>query len=84
MLISQIKLPDRLMQTLTDKVVPVSKKPCLMHSKKAEGRSAEMEKAKAHANLQPSLVKAEIDVQIATQQKQQNIILAEGKANQFG
>jgi hypothetical protein len=45
----------------------------------AEGRRAEMEKTKALADLQPNLVKAEIDVQIATQQKQQNITLAEGR-----
>jgi hypothetical protein len=39
-----------------------------------------MEKTKAQADLQPSLVKAEIDVQIATQQKQSLITGAEGRS----
>lgn len=78
-LICQIKLPDRLMQTLTDKVVASQQKAMYDAQQEAEGRRAEMEKTKAQANLQPNLVKAEIDVQIATQQKQQNIILAQAK-----
>lgn len=79
-LICQIKLPDRLMQTLTDKVVASQQKAMYDSQQEAEGRRAEMEKTKAHADLQPSLVKAEFDVKIATQQKQQNITLAEGKS----
>jgi len=79
-LICQIKLPDRLMQTLTDKVVASQQKAMFDAQQEAEGRRAEMEKTKAQADLQPSLVKAEIDVQIAAQQKQQTIILAEGKS----
>jgi len=78
-LICQIKLPDRLMQTLTDKVVASQQKAMYDSQQEAEGRRAEMEKTKAQADLQPSLVKAEIDVKIATQQKQQQITLAEGK-----
>jgi regulator of protease activity HflC (stomatin/prohibitin superfamily) len=79
-LICQIKLPDRLMQTLTDKVVASQQKAMYDSQQEAEGRRAEMEKTKAQADLQPSLVKAEIDVKIAAQQKQQNITLAEGKS----
>lgn len=79
-LICQIKLPDRLMQTLTDKVVASQQKAMFDAQQEAEGRRAEMEKTKAQADLQPSLVKAEFDVKIAAQQKQQNIILAEGKS----
>ena len=79
-LICQIKLPDRLMQTLTDKVVASQQKAMYDSQQEAEGRRAEMEKTKAQADLQPNLVKAEIDVKIATQQKQQNIILAEAKS----
>ncbi|MDX1900370.1 MAG: SPFH domain-containing protein [Gammaproteobacteria bacterium] len=78
-LICQIKLPDRLMQTLTNKVVAAQQKAMYDSQQEAEGRRAEMEKTKASADLQPSLVKAQIDVQIATQQKQQSITLAEGK-----
>lgn len=79
-LICQIILPDRLMQTLTDKVVASQQKAMYDAQQEAEGRRAEMEKTKAQADLQPSLVKAEIDVKIATQQKQQTITLAEAKS----
>jgi len=68
------------MQTLTDKVVASQQKAMFDSQQEAEGRRAEMEKTKAQADLQPSLVKAEIDVQIAAQQKLQTIILAEGKS----
>ncbi|HAH05375.1 MAG TPA: hypothetical protein DCM05_02440 [Elusimicrobia bacterium] len=78
-LICQIKLPERLMQTLTNKVVATQQKSMFDAQQEAEGRRKEMEKTKAQADLQPSLVKAEIDVQIASQQKQQAIVLAEGK-----
>lgn len=78
-LICQIKLPERLMQTLTNKVVATQQKSMFDAQQEAEGRRKEMERTKAQADLQPSLMKAEIDVQIATQQKQQAITLAEGK-----
>lgn len=79
-LICQIKLPDRLMETMTNKVVAVQQMAMYDAQQETEGRRKEMEKTKAQANLQPNLVNAEIDVQIATQQKQQQIILAEGKS----
>jgi len=79
-LICQIVLPERLMQTLTSKVVATQQKSMFDAQQEAEGRRKEMEKTKAEADLQPSLVKAEIDVQIASQQKNQQIILAEGKS----
>ncbi len=78
-LICQIVLPERLMETLTNKVVASQQMSMFDAQQEAEDRRREMEKTKAQANLQPSLVKAEIDVQIATQQKQQAITLAEGK-----
>ncbi|MBI4425044.1 MAG: hypothetical protein HY554_15030, partial [Elusimicrobia bacterium] len=78
-LICQIVLPERLMETLTNKVVAFQQKSMFDAQQEAEERRREMEKTKAQANLQPNLVKAEIDVQIANQQKQQAVILAEGK-----
>lgn len=78
-LICQIVLPERLMQTLTSKVVASQQKSMYDSQQEAEERRREMEKTKAQADLQPSLVKAEIDVQIANQQKQQAVILADGK-----
>jgi regulator of protease activity HflC (stomatin/prohibitin superfamily) len=77
-LICQIVLPERLMITLTNKVVAAQQMSMFDSQQEAEARRKEMEKTRALADLQPSLVKAEIDVQIATQQKQQSITLAEG------
>ena len=79
-LICQIILPARLMETLTSKVVATQQMAMFDAQQDAEGRRKEMEKTKAQADLQPNLVKAEIDVQIASQQKQTQIILAEGKS----
>jgi len=67
------------MQTLTNKVVAAQQMSMFDSQQDAESRRKEMEKTKAQADLQPSLVKAEIEVQIATQQKQQAITLAEGR-----
>ncbi len=79
-LICQIVLPERLMQTLTSKVVAAQQMSMFDAQQEAEARRREMEKTKAQADLQPSLVKAEIDVQIATQQKQSLITGAEGRS----
>jgi len=79
-LICQIVLPERLMQTLTSKVVAAQQMSMFDAQQSAEARRREMEKTKAQADLQPSLVKAEIDVQIATQSKQSMITSAEGRS----
>ena len=79
-LICQIVLPERLMQTLMNKVVAAQQMSMFDSQQEAEARRREMEKTKAQADLQPSLVKAEIDVQIATQQKQSLITGAEGRS----
>jgi len=78
-LICQIILPEQLMETLTKKVVASQQMSMFDAQKQAEDRRREMENTRAQANLQPSLVKAEVDVQIASQKKQEAIILAEGK-----
>jgi regulator of protease activity HflC (stomatin/prohibitin superfamily) len=78
-LICQIKLPERLMQTLTDKVVASQQKSMYDAQCEAEERRKESNKAKSQADLQPTLVKAEIDVQIAEQNKKSMIIAAEGQ-----
>jgi regulator of protease activity HflC (stomatin/prohibitin superfamily) len=78
-LICQIILPEQLMETLTKKVVATQQMSMFDAQRHAEDRRREMENTRAQANLQPDLVKAEVDVQIATQKKQQSIILAEGK-----
>ena len=78
-LICQILLPERLMETLTSKVVAAQQMSMFDAQRQAEDRRREMENTKAQANLQPSLVKAEIGVQIASQTRQEAIILAEGR-----
>jgi len=78
-LICQIILPEQLMETLTKKVVASQQMSMFDAQKQAEDRRREMENTRAQANLQPNLVKAEVDVQIANQRKQEAIILAEGK-----
>ncbi|HEY3446377.1 MAG TPA: SPFH domain-containing protein [Myxococcales bacterium] len=78
-LICQIVLPERLMQTLTDKVVATQQMSMYDAQQDAEGRRREMARTRAQADLQPSLVKAEIDVSIAEQQKRQAVTLAQGR-----
>jgi regulator of protease activity HflC (stomatin/prohibitin superfamily) len=78
-LICQIVLPERLMETLTNKVVAAQQMSMFDAQKQAEDRRREMENTRAQANLQPNLVKAEIDVQIANQKKQEAVILADGR-----
>jgi hypothetical protein len=78
-LICQIGLPEKLMETLTNKVVAAQQMSMFDAQKQAEDRRREMENTKAQANLQPNLVKSEVDVQIANQKKQEAVILAEGR-----
>jgi uncharacterized membrane protein YqiK len=78
-LICQIILPERLMDTLTNKVVAAQQMSMFDAQQQAEERRREMANTKAQADLRPELVKAEVDVQIATQRKQEVILLAEGR-----
>jgi regulator of protease activity HflC (stomatin/prohibitin superfamily) len=77
-LICQIVLPERLMETLTNKVVATQQMSMFDAQRQAEDRRREMENTKAQADLQPVLVRAEVDVQIASQRKQEAILLAQG------
>lgn len=79
-LICQIKLPERLMETLTSKVVASQQMAMYDAQQDAQGRRKEMEKTKAQAEMQPQLVQAEINVQIAEQKKQQQVILSQGQS----
>jgi hypothetical protein len=67
------------METLTNKVVATQQMSMFDAQKQAEDRRREMENTRAQANLQPALVHAEVDVQIAEQQKRRSITLAEGQ-----
>lgn len=77
-LICQIVLPERLMETLTNKVVAAQQMSMFDAQRAAEDRRREMENTRAQADLQPSLVRAEVAVQIAEQKRQEEVILAQG------
>jgi regulator of protease activity HflC (stomatin/prohibitin superfamily) len=78
-LICQIILPERLMETLTNKVVAAQQMSMFDAQRAAEDRRREMENTRAQADLQPALVKAEVNVQIAAQKRQETVLLAEGQ-----
>lgn len=79
-LICQISLPEDLMKTQTNKVISEQSQEMYAQEQQAELKRVDMQKTRAQADKQADLVKAEIDVQIAQQQKQQAIIIAEGEA----
>lgn len=68
------------METLTSKVVATQQMAMYDAQQEAQGRRKDMEKTKAQAEMQPQLVQAEINVQIAEQKKQQQVILAQGQS----
>jgi len=78
-LICQIVLPERLMETLTNKVVAAQQMSMFDAQRAAEDRRREMENTRAQADLQPSLVGAEVNVQIARQKRSERVILAEAQ-----
>ena len=79
-LICQIQLPESLMKTMTSKVVATQQMAMFDAQGEAEGRRKEMERIKAQADMQPTLVQAELGVKIADQKKQEQIILSEAKS----
>jgi regulator of protease activity HflC (stomatin/prohibitin superfamily) len=78
-LICQIVLPERLMETLTNKVVAAQQMSMFDAQRAAQDRRREMENTRAQADLQPALVSAEVNVQIAAQKRAETVILAEGQ-----
>ena len=78
-LICQIKLPEKLMDTQTAKVIAQQEQIMYVEQEKSQKERINMEKTTAQANKQPELVAAEIDVQIADQKKKKNITESEGE-----
>ena len=79
-LITNIELPQDLMDTQTSKIIAEQQiDQYKMQQKSAEER-VKTEKTIAIANQQPELVKSEINVQIADQKKREKITLAEADA----
>lgn len=79
-LISQIILPQELMEIHTRRVIAAQQQAMLVEQQKAEEKRIDTENTRAKANKQPELVAAQIAVQVAEQEKQQTILMAEGRA----
>jgi uncharacterized membrane protein YqiK len=79
-LICQIRIPQELMDTQTKKVIAQQQLDMYTEQQKAEQTRIATEKTRSEAELQKSLVEAEIGVKIAEQNKQKAIKFAEGEA----
>jgi uncharacterized membrane protein YqiK len=79
-LICQIRLPQELMDTQTMKIIAQQQLGMYQEQQKAEQTRIATEKTRSEAEMQKSLVEAEIGVKIAEQTKQKTIRAAEGEA----
>jgi regulator of protease activity HflC (stomatin/prohibitin superfamily) len=79
-LICQINLPQELMETQTKRIIAEQQKQMFSMQQEAEAARISTEKTRATADQQGELVKAEIGVKVADQQKQKTIVLAQGDA----
>lgn len=79
-LICQIRLPEELMQTQTKRIIAEQQQEMFKMEQKSQAERTEMEKMKATADQQPTLVASEIAVKVAAQKKTEMITLAEGTA----
>ena len=79
-LISQIILPQELMEIQTRRVIAAQQQAMFVEQQKAEGKRIDTENTRAKADKQIELVAAQIGVQVAEQTKQKTIIEAEGRA----
>ncbi|WP_236021495.1 SPFH domain-containing protein [Geomesophilobacter sediminis] len=79
-LICQINLPQELMETQTKRIIAEQQKEMFAMQQEAEAARISTEKTRATADQQGELVKAEIGVKVADQQKQRTIVLAQGDA----
>ncbi len=80
MLICQIRLPEDLMQTQTKRIIAEQQQEMYKMEQRSQAERTEMEKMRATADQQPTLVASEIAVKVATQKKAEMITLAEGTA----
>lgn len=79
-LISQIILPQELMEIHTRRVIAAQQQAMFVEQQRAEEKRVDTENTRAKADKQPELVAAQIAVQVAEQTKQQTILTAEGRA----
>lgn len=79
-LICQIRLPAELMETQTKRIIAEQQQEMYKMEQRSQAERTEMEKMRATADQQPTLVASEIAVKVATQKKAEMITLAEGTA----
>jgi regulator of protease activity HflC (stomatin/prohibitin superfamily) len=79
-LISQIILPQELMEIHTRRVIASQQQDMFVEQQKSEEKRIDTENTRAKADKQPELVAAQISVQVAEQTKQKMILEAEGRA----
>jgi uncharacterized membrane protein YqiK len=79
-LICQIRLPEDLMQTQTKRIIAEQQQEMYKMEQRSQAERTEMEKMRATADQQPTLVASEIAVKVATQKRTEMITLAEGAA----
>lgn len=79
-LISQIILPQELMEIHTQRVIAAQQQAMLVEQQRAQEKRIATENTRAQADKQPELVSAQIAVQVAEQTKQKTILEAEGRA----
>ena len=82
-LICQIVLPPLLMETQTNKVLALQRQSMFEEQQNSEAKRIAMERTKAEADRQSTLVAAQIDVQVADQVKQKTITIAQGDAEKI-
>ncbi len=79
-LISQIILPEELMHIHTRRVIATQQQEMFKEQQKSEQERIATENTRAQADQQINLVRAQIGVQIAEQDRQTTVIGAEGRA----
>jgi regulator of protease activity HflC (stomatin/prohibitin superfamily) len=82
-LISNIVLPPELMETQTNKVLALQRQSMFDEQRNSEQKRIAMEKTRAEADKQATLVAAQIDVQVAEQVKQKTIAIAQGEGERI-
>ncbi|MGE0706295.1 MAG: SPFH domain-containing protein, partial [Vicinamibacterales bacterium] len=79
-LISQIILPEDLLEIHTKRVIAAQQQDMYVEQQRAEEKRIATDNTRAMADRQPDLVTAQVGVQIAEQTRQRTIIEAEGRA----
>ncbi|MDQ3013180.1 MAG: SPFH domain-containing protein [Acidobacteriota bacterium] len=80
-LICHIRLPEELMKTQTEKVLAEQRQTMFNAQREAEVNRIELEKTKAHADNQKSLMEATVGVEISRRRSEQRKAEGEGEAH---